>query len=52
MQALVEVLNEKLKLLAQVQNSIPTDLLKTIADTDEPYRIADLVASILKLSKL
>jgi len=50
-QALVEVLNEKLKLLAQVQNSIPTDLLKTIADTDEPYRIADLVASILKLSK-
>ncbi len=50
-QALVGVLNEKLKLLAQVQNSIPSDLLKTITDTNEPYRIADLVASVLKLSK-
>ena len=50
-QALVGVLNEKLKLFSQVQNNIPTDLLKTIADTDEPYRIADLVASLLKISK-
>ncbi len=50
-QALIGVLNEKLKLLSQVQNNIPSDLLKTIADTDEPYRIADLVASLLKISK-
>ncbi len=50
-QALIGVLNEKLKLLSQVHNNIPSDLLKTIADTDEPYRIADLVASLLKISK-
>jgi ATP-dependent Lon protease len=50
-QALVDILNEKLKLLSQVQNSIPADLLRTISGTDEPYRIADLVASLLKMSK-
>ena len=50
-QALVGVLNEKIKLLSKVNNSIPTDLLKTISETDNPYRIVDLVSSLLKLSK-
>ncbi|MCH9739452.1 MAG: endopeptidase La [Epsilonproteobacteria bacterium] len=49
--ALIGVLNEKLKSLSKVNNSIPSDLLKTIAETDEPYRIADLVSSLLKLTK-
>ncbi len=49
--ALVGVLNEKLKQLSQIQNSIPSDILKTISETSEPYRIADLVASLLKISK-
>ncbi len=49
--ALVGVLNEKLKQLSKIQNSIPSDLLKTISETNEPYRIADLVASLLKISK-
>ena len=49
--ALVGVLNEKLQQLSKIQNNIPADLLKTIAETDEPYRISDLVASLLKLSK-
>ena len=49
--ALVGVLNEKLKQLSKVQNSIPSDILKTISETNEPYRIADLVASLLKISK-
>jgi ATP-dependent Lon protease len=50
-QALVDVLNEKIKLLSKVNNNIPSDLLKTITETDNPYRIVDLVASLLKLSK-
>ena len=49
--ALIGVLNEKIKLLSKVNNSIPSDLLKTISETDEPYRIVDLVSSLLKLSK-
>ncbi len=49
--ALVKVLNEKLKQLSKIQNNIPSDILKTISETSEPYRIADLVASLLKISK-
>ena len=49
--ALVDVLNEKIKKLSKVNNSIPSDLLKTISETDNPYRIVDLVSSLLKLSK-
>jgi len=49
--ALIEVLNEKIKLLSKVNNSIPSDLLKTISETDNPYRTVDLVSSLLKLSK-
>jgi ATP-dependent Lon protease len=49
--ALMGVLNEKIKLLSKVNNNIPADLLKTISETDDPYRIVDLVSSLLKLSK-
>ena len=49
--ALIGVLNEKIKLFAKLNNSIPADLLKTISETDDPYRIVDLVSSLLKLSK-
>ena len=49
--ALTGVLNEKIKLYSQINNSIPSDLMKTISETDDPYRIVDLVASLLKLSK-
>ncbi len=50
-QALVDILNEKIKLLSKINNNIPSDLLKTITETDNPYRIVDLVSSLLKLSK-
>jgi ATP-dependent Lon protease len=49
--ALIGILNEKIKLLSKVNNNIPADLLKTISETDNPYRIVDLVSSLLKLSK-
>ena len=48
---LMGLLTEKTKLLSKVNNSIPSDLLKTITETDNPYRIVDLVSSLLKLSK-
>jgi ATP-dependent Lon protease len=50
-QALADILNEKIKLLSKVNSNIPSDLLKTINETDNPYRIVDLVSSLLKLSK-
>ncbi len=50
-EALIGILNEKLQLLSKIYGNIPSDLLKTIAETDEPYRIADLVSSILKITK-
>lgn len=49
--ALIDLLNEKLKILSKVNNAIPSDLLRTIAETDEPYRIADLISSLLKITK-
>ena len=49
--ALSEVLNEKIKAFSKINNTIPLDLLKTISETDNPYRIVDLVSSLLKLSK-
>ena len=49
--ALISVLNEKIKLYSKLNNNIPSDLLKTITETDDPYRIVDLVSSLLKLSK-
>ena len=50
-EALIGILNEKLQVLSKIYGNIPSDLLKTISETDEPYRIADLVSSILKISK-
>ncbi len=49
--AIISILNEKLQQLSKIQNQIPQDLLKTISDTVEPYRVADLISSLLKLSK-
>ena len=50
-EALIGILNEKLQLLSKIHNNIPQDLLKTISETAEPYRIADLVSSLLRISK-
>ncbi|BAF70456.1 endopeptidase La [Nitratiruptor sp. SB155-2] len=49
--ALLEVLREKIKTLAHVNSSFPQDLVKTIEENHEPNRIADLVSSVLKLKK-
>ncbi len=48
---IISVLNEKLQQLSKIQNQIPQDLLKTVSETNEPYRVADLISSLLKLNK-
>ena len=49
--ALLNMLREKIKQLSQLNSSIPADLVKTIEENDEPHRIADLVSSMLPLKK-
>ncbi len=49
--ALMNVLRDKIKQLSSSNSAFPTDLLRTIEENDEPHRIADLVSSMLKLGK-
>ena len=49
--AILDILRDKIKQLSAVNSSFPTDLSKAIDENDEPYRIADLVSSMIKLSK-
>ncbi|AFI05964.1 ATP-dependent protease La [Helicobacter cetorum MIT 99-5656] len=50
-QAIVEVLKEKVTTLANVSSFFPPDLIKALEDNDDPNRIADLVAAALHLKK-
>ena len=49
--ALMEILRDKIKTLSSLSSNLPGDLLRTIEENDEPQRIADLVSSMLKLDK-
>ncbi|SFV64317.1 ATP-dependent protease La Type I [hydrothermal vent metagenome] len=49
--AILDILRDKIKQLSAVNSSFPTDLLRAIDENDEPHRIADLVSSMLKMSK-
>jgi ATP-dependent Lon protease len=49
--ALMEVLKDKIKTLSSLNSSLPGDLVRTIEENDEPNRIADLISSMLKLDK-
>ena len=49
--ALMDILRDKIKKLSSLNSQIPTDLIRTIEENDEPNRIADLVSSMLKLDK-
>ena len=51
MDAILEVLREKVRTLSQVSNYFPPDLLRTIEENHEYNRIADLVCSSIKLKK-
>lgn len=49
--AILEVVREKVRLLANVSNFFPPDLLRTIEENHEHSRLLDLIASSIKLSK-
>ncbi len=49
--ALIGLLREKVKQLSQLSSSIPSDLIKTIEESSEPHRVADLISSMLELNK-
>ncbi|HEY9191175.1 MAG TPA: endopeptidase La [Sulfurovum sp.] len=49
--ALMDILRDKVKSLSALNSQIPADLVRTIEENDEPNRIADLVSSMLKLDK-
>ncbi len=49
--ATLEILREKVKTLSTITNIFHPDLLKTIEENNEPTRLADLIASTIKLKK-
>jgi len=49
--AIVDLLREKIEELSSLNSGFPQDLLRTINDNKDPYRVADLVSSMLKIDK-
>ncbi|WP_185963014.1 endopeptidase La [Helicobacter mehlei] len=49
--AIIEILKEKVANLANISQFFPPDLLKAVDDNSDPNRIVDLVASALRLKK-
>ncbi len=49
--ALIGLLREKVRELSSLNSKIPADLIKTIEESDEPNRIADLISSMINLNK-
>lgn len=51
MEAILSVLKERLRNLYNISQSFPQDLLKSINETMDPNRAADLIASAIRLKK-
>lgn len=49
--AILEILREKVRVLASVSNHFPPDLLRTIEENHDHNRIIDLICSTVKLKK-
>jgi len=49
--ALLNILRDKIRQLSSLNSSIPADLIKTIEENEEPHRMADLVSSMLTMEK-
>lgn len=47
--AILSILKEKVRILAKISGHFPPDMLKTIDENHEPNRVAELVASSLKI---
>jgi ATP-dependent Lon protease len=49
--ALMNVLRDKVREFSKLSSGLPNDLIQTIEENEQPLRMADLVASMLKLEK-
>jgi ATP-dependent Lon protease len=49
--ALMNILRDKSKALSTLNSGFPADIIRAIEDNSEPYRVCDLVASMIKLDK-
>jgi len=49
--ALIGLLREKVRELSTLNSKIPSDLIKTIDESTEPHRVADLISSMINLPK-
>lgn len=49
--ALMNILRDKSKALSALNSGFPADIIRAIEDNSEPYRVCDLVASMIKLDK-
>ncbi|MEF3192177.1 MAG: LON peptidase substrate-binding domain-containing protein, partial [Campylobacterales bacterium] len=50
-EAIIDNLAEQVRTLSNLTGNIPPDLLRTIQESQDPNRIIDLVASVLRLKK-
>lgn len=51
MDAILEILREKVRALSQVSSYFPPDLLRTIEENNEYNRVVDLICSTIKMKK-
>jgi ATP-dependent Lon protease len=49
--AILDILRNNVSSLSKVNNKFPVDLIKTIDENNDANRIADLISSVLKLTK-
>ncbi len=49
--ATISILKDNLEQFAKVNKQFPSDLITTINENEDPIRIADLISSVLKLTK-
>ncbi len=51
MAATTNILKETVDQFAKVNKQFPTDLITTVSENEDPVRVADLISSVLKLTK-
>jgi ATP-dependent Lon protease len=49
--ALLDVIKEQVKKLSSINQSFPPEIVKILDDNEEPYRVSDLIASLLRIPK-
>lgn len=49
--SILDVLREKVSALSKINTKFPVDLIKTIDENNDAVRIADLISSVLKVTK-